>query len=918
MANALTGEFDVVAEFAIPSVNRVLAAMHRNERFPHSLTLRVDDNPPPGKKIDWPATVGIVDASGDAIVNHQRVGRPDIRAGTLLATNPLYAPLDPVVNTDLIEATLGTIVPSHLQGRAQLQLAPPTIEVTGRSGTNVTVRIRMMSRYFPDPNTSPLAEFVLGELQLTAAVNQVTSQSANVVDIDVRANSVGINFTPTWSSHPLSPEDLAAINLLIRNALKTGFLPSNNTLPLNIKYAQFKTLQGAQDAVGVLLNMDGNRGNADSFNNVFLGGGDDFAFGAGRDFVLAPFQSFPSVTDHRSSYFALSLNSPVADLQDGQILLTINGHAQSKKSYLPSFNFTVTQALTLALVATTPGGALNTAELALLGDVSLDIHGVPWGFGWVVDLFKGQALGPIREQRQTLLDQIQPRVRDMLSTDKNLGAFLRTLLSSPRRKLTPWQQPDGFRLAYTSVAIRPSGIILHGLLAVTDWPIADVEFERIPVNNGVGGGPGAGILTNWGPDYSALKTWIPGGAIQRYEWSSLGQTQPFLVDDHKFVLEQPPLGLSDAASATTAMSRLISPDIPEPVATTGGVSGYIPLCLTVKGLRLSAAGPVVSQPVTAKSCGFTSFPIISGGVVASKGIHPSVALTHPGPRGMVEVVGHASAQVHQAGSAGSVAPNLIVHFANEKTAAQLEFFTRALSECGRRDAATAILAVLTPDQLAKAPYVDGIIYTDDPDGDWERVFELKSTQRPATLIVDPQGIVLWRHDGELDSEALAAALCRYLTSVRSIRRVMLQSRLTVGQPPPNFLFEYAPGHELTLRKLAGRSAILVFWKSSSKTSIEAACELQKTSGKSGAQGPVVLAINDGEPAEVAQRVAGENGFSTALVVDPRREIALAYGANIWPTIVLIDAAGSVTGIRYGRAKVEPMESPTAPKSVASR
>ncbi len=55
MPNALTGEFDVVAQFAIPAANRLLAAMHRTtpqyrqptpEPFPHQFaedrpTLRI-------------------------------------------------------------------------------------------------------------------------------------------------------------------------------------------------------------------------------------------------------------------------------------------------------------------------------------------------------------------------------------------------------------------------------------------------------------------------------------------------------------------------------------------------------------------------------------------------------------------------------------------------------------------------------------------------------------------------------------------------------------------------------------------------------------------------------------------------------------------------------------------------------------
>ena len=46
MANDLTGDFDVVAEFSIPAANRVLAAMHRGKRFPHSMSTRVNLPPP--------------------------------------------------------------------------------------------------------------------------------------------------------------------------------------------------------------------------------------------------------------------------------------------------------------------------------------------------------------------------------------------------------------------------------------------------------------------------------------------------------------------------------------------------------------------------------------------------------------------------------------------------------------------------------------------------------------------------------------------------------------------------------------------------------------------------------------------------------------------------------------------------------
>jgi peroxiredoxin len=121
----------------------------------------------------------------------------------------------------------------------------------------------------------------------------------------------------------------------------------------------------------------------------------------------------------------------------------------------------------------------------------------------------------------------------------------------------------------------------------------------------------------------------------------------------------------------------------------------------------------------------------------------------------------------------------------------------------------------------------------------------------------------------------------------------------IGQPAPRFLFEFAPGRELPLSKLAGQPLVLVFWKSSSRPSINAVLNLQKTSGKPNVQAPIVLAINDGESPELARGVAAESGMSATLVTDPKREIALAYGVSLWPTVVTVNASGMISGIAYG-------------------
>jgi peroxiredoxin len=920
MANDLTGDFDVVAEFSIPGVNRVLAAMHRAGRFPHSTAIRVDDVPPPSPHagLFTPLIVGIVDSFGDAAVNHNLIPASSVLPGQLTTGNRLSSALDLVVNGDLAGVEIPPIVPSHLRGRAQLQVFPPRIEVADGSGTNITVRLQFISRYFPDPHTSPLAEFVRGEVRITASVNQIASQTANVVEIELKANNLIINFTPIWSNKPLSAADLAAVSLLIRNALKASFLPSTATLPSNVKHMQFKTLLGAQSAVAALLNIDGPRGNPASVNNVFLGAGDAFAFAAGRDFILAAFNQavgdvagqqfqfsfdidWPWPVPNQHVVYTVTLNSATVDLQSGKIVLTIAGRATTPSWNIPNFNFRVRQVFTLRLA-----GA--TAELEVDGDVSLEITtgGIA---GWLVNRFKNRALPTIRQRRDQIVNQTQTTVRRMLDANANLGGFLNSLLNpSIRPPISRGQETLRPELAYTSFEIKPSGIVLHGSLAVPAWPQPHVEFEHIPANSGGGIGPGDTIFH--GPDYTALKSWIPGGTIQRYEWSYKGQTQPFHIDENRFVLIHPPPEVSTAEASTEAASGLIPPEIFDGVASTGAVTGFKPICLTVRGTRIASSGPAVAQPVSGTVCGYTKVSVLQGLESSLDGALLMVALAQPGPRGLVEVAGHASARSD--GASGGT-PNRIVHFADERTIGHLEFLTQALRESGRKDAATAILAVLVPDLMAKSRFTEGVIYAEDQGGNWARAFGVNTTQRPLTLVVGPKGDIVWQQEGELDSATLAAALRRVLVKSEPVRPRMQWSNLRIGRPTPNFLFEYAPGRGLTLRKLEGRPVVLIFWKSSSKPSLETVRDLQETTRKAGGDGPVVLAINDGETPELAKKIAAENRLSAILVPDPKRSISLAYGVNLWPTTVFIDTLGLVREIRYGRFAGEHAEYPSPEK-----
>lgn len=881
MSNSLTGDFDVVAQFGVPAVNRLLATMHRTGRFPHSIAAKVDDHQKPvvvGGELS-PTLVAVMDSNGDAVANHQHIGLPLAVIGPSASDTAAYLTLDPVVNVGDLVLEETPLTPSNLQGRVQFQVFPPTIDIPDSSGTNVTVHLEMIARYFPDPNTSPITEFVRGSLRLTAPVTQVASQHARVVEIDIKGANIGIDFTPTWSSRQLMAEDLMAINQVIRNSLRTSFLPSSSTLPSSIAHMQFKTMQaGVQHAVAILLNTSGAAGNRASATNLFLNGS-DFAFGVGADYVKRALQptldkilstpidpisfTIDSLVHTWHITYTLTLNSATIELEDGEIVLTFKGHA-STPSWPPNFDFTVRAPFTLS-----PSG--DTADL-VPGDVSLDTS------SWVINRFKDRATSGIRGVRDHALSQSGAlnTVRKMLSAEGNLGAFIDSLLQPPRANNAP-PLPKGFFLSYSSIHISPDGIALRGSMDVSPWPAPHVEFEQIPMN---GGGRFDGLNeVGQGPDYSALKTWIPGGVINRYEWKPLGQTQQGFSDANRFVL----LHQGPVVAAAGAMAA----------ATPAGLSGYRPMCVTVHGTRLSSSGPVMSQNVQATICGIHIFPFPGEFGIDEVGAL-SVAMVQPGSDGLVEVAGHTAAL---GAGRGRTAPNLIVHFGDHDFAKNLEIIQQAVRDSRRSDASTAVLAVLQPDELKRTRFTEGVTYSDDKDGGWARRYGADKAKGPLTLIVSSDGKTVWKHEGPLDAAKMTEAVRESVVRTGKVRPALNPSSVRIGQVPPNFLFEYADRREITLRKMKGQPVAVVFWRSTSRESVEQVRRVVKLSG--GDRKFVVLAVNDGESEEAVRRFAKEQSLSAVVVPDPKRHVSLAYGVNAWPTTVWIDDLGIARSIQIG-------------------
>ncbi|MGC2326608.1 MAG: TlpA disulfide reductase family protein, partial [Candidatus Sulfotelmatobacter sp.] len=738
---------------------------------------------------------------------------------------------------------------------------------------------------------------------ITAPINEILSGRINVIEIDFKADEATINFTPSYTSQALSAEDMAGINLCIQNALQTSFLPSSVTLPNSIADVQLKTLPGV---LVVMLDLNDHPSTTSSVTNVFLAPTDDFAFAVGRDYLLNTFrlisgnimsQTFQPVTfpvnlgiETLHYSYPIALTSASFDLQPGNIVLTVQGKAGPETHGHPPSSFSFTVTVDFSLVPSGP-----TVEL-VVGSVSVSTSSTLAG---IVDFFTGAITNAVKDGITAAIGVTGAgnTVNNVFNANTNLGNFLNTQFA-PADGSSPTASQQLF-LVYNTVDIQQAGIVLHGSLILFDWPQPYVEFEPIPQSTS-----GTGVVVSpivQGTDYSALNTWIPGGTIAHYEWSVQGQEQayPFDIDPNRFVL------LYSGPENAPPGAR----------ATTISVPGYSPLCLTITGTRISNFGsPPTYEPVTASLCGYTRFPIpfpdpVASGTLAA----PVVAITRPLPSGGMLISGHTQVAV---GQTGANAPNLVVHFAGPNSSAKLQILTEALARSTRADAPTAVVAVLTPDLLSKAPYVSGVVYAVDSDGSWGAALGVNSATRPLTLIVTPAGNIVWQKEGNLEGPALASAFTRYLVKRPPVRLSLPRLNARIGQLAPNFLFEYASGREVVLAKLFGQQIILVFWRSSVKPSILAIRDLQADAAKSKSPA-IIMAVNDGEDPSVARGVAAEDGLTAILVTDPKREISLGYGVSLWPTIVFIDKSGAIAGIKYGHVPGDGLVSPSGSPSKAA-
>ncbi len=479
MSNPLTGDFDLVAQFSLPTVNRILGSIHQKGdvsndgiTFLHSFRTHIPQNPGPG----FP------------------VGKGGI----------------PIPN------------PSAVQGIIEVQVSTPTITLVANSSTRVTAHFEIMAHYIADDSPSTLPEFVHGELQVTFSILQQAAGGNNsLLTMDIQAANLEVNFISD-SGLPLSAQDLAIITAELKTFLKTSFEPVNASLPKGIDFLRFKTMPGGTPVAALLLSLTSavlNANAADGVTNTFLQGNHDFAIAISSEFVLGLLEPMKQQIESTppqnisSCGGSAAISSPKFSAQlenTGLIAITITATGTFHWLFgTDALSITILQHLQLSLIEAT-----QTFVLSAPSDPTVTIQGLPFYTVTAENDLKAQFIA----QRNAAINQAQVQINNSIQKSLDLSGILKSAL-----KISATTK-------YQSLQVTADGLILQGSMSMPDRPDADVEFELSLDGNSFD------ALNSWIPAGTIQQyTWSWYVPTKVYPFG----TTKTLVDNQRFVMPFP-------------------------------------------------------------------------------------------------------------------------------------------------------------------------------------------------------------------------------------------------------------------------------------------------------------------------------------------------------------------------------------------
>jgi len=745
-----------------------------------------------------------------------------------------------------------------------------------------------MIYYIPDANSTPMPEFIHGQLQITVNVDLKALAGGTTLNIDLTSKNVQVVFTPIWTSSPLDKAQTNWLIQYIREFLNT-INPMNVTLPQAFQQLQsvdVKFISTQTSGLGALLlsiaspNATSNPdpGSVPAFLTVT-----DHAIAVSSEYLVYLIQNQLTIPDFTINFnwsvnlwltkitgtitYNIHVNPFSAPTSDnpstvvfghGQITLTITGNASTNSTVLgikfPQPNFQIIQSVTGIVsnnnVTISPVGAPSV-------NLSSDFNG----------LIHDRVSAAIQPTINSLLQQVQASLQSTLNsqTQSISQSINNTLKVSPQ-------------LNYSSATIQSDGIILNGSIGFQDQVPVHVEFTQMDIFaqrliGRVGGGLAGGSLPPIETEVpetelNALNSWIPGGTINKFIWSlkrTPNDPQPTIVTEtHRFVTR---------------------------------VSQYIPtnyICLTVEGTR------VTGEAVSGEYCvsNIIRVPILN---VPSEGLQGllTVAVVANARGQLPKPVAYVNPWTSSSVPEG-VSNETIIHFVDPRSIQNdLTILRQAL--VAEKNVAAFVVLVLPHEHVSKIGAIElpgnyFLGWADDHDGGWRRTF--KVNKAPATVILNSSGVTVWREHGPIALSKLKTALKYNLLPGAILSRQQSQTALNIGTRIPDLPFEYSDKTQMALSNFRGQPVILIFWASWSEPSLEELEYVQNNLTQFG-KDLVILAVNSVDEREKAQETFKKHHLTLPIIIDKQNQIGQRCGINCWPTIISIDAKGIIRNISLG-------------------
>ena len=557
--------------------------------------------------------------------------------------------------------------------------------------------------------------------------------------------------------------------------------------------------------------------------------------------------------------------------QLGFIMLTLTGNAHLWGWLVPDaeYDFTITQKLKLML-------DVPSQTISLKPDGEPSINGLPQNY-------KDKAKPKIIEARDEALDAVNQKKliqNELMNTRTKFNDALKSFDAAANVK-------------YTALEVGPDGVILRGSLALSGRPPVVVDFRE----------------TEGGKALTAFKSWIPAGTVENYVWSWVSRDPDSLIPwegatvqvrnrPHSFIF-QPPIQSRHGKQPRVDLQQV---------------------CLTVEGTQIGTGA--VSGP-DETTCTVST----PGWLVATMPAWwVDLMLPHwgpdPGPEGILgdQIIAHISVSPQ---ASPSVDPGnaAIIHFASDSSVAPLPILGEALIASRLRDAEVPVIVVLPQGsfeqtrasveaRLGRPPrgLSTPLAITEDYEGSWTKAF--KAPTGPITYVMNGTGDLPWQHAGALQAKALTAALDQHGSAGRRGQSRLMRLRVRPGEPAPDLFIQdevirQRRAQRILSPRLCGRRTRLLFWKSWSRPCLAELRRLQRVHNNMSGEGPLIVAICDGDQPERVRSIAQEHGLSFTLLPDPTSQLTRRYGVACWPTTVWIDEQALIQGIHFGATHDRP-------------